>query len=457
MTARLSADYLVVGAGATGMAFTDTITSESDSSVVIIDRRHAPGGHWLDAYPFVRLHQPSACYGVASTPLGNGGSDTESPDEDFGERASGPEIVAYYDRVLRERLLPSGRVEFHPLSEYLGGRRFRSLLTGEEHEVDVRKVVDATRMQSEVPATTPPAFEIGDDVTWTPAGGLTDVVEPPEGYVIVGAGKTAQDACIWLLDNGVEPDSITWIRARDPWLTPRRYFQPGRGVPVTIDGYSRGIEVAATARNVPELLRRLDDEGLLVRIDPTVEPQTYRGATISDRELEKLRRIEDVVRLGYVRRIDQDQIVLDDGVIPTGPGRLHVHCSARGLSSAPVTPVFEPDRVLPQQIRLGMIPLCAAMVAHVEVVGDDDEEKNRLCAPLPMPDLAEDWRTLTLGMLHNDYRWLQDGDLARWMNECRLNVAAGTQELGDDPEVQAALSRFAIHASAAVQNLTAIA
>jgi len=30
------------------------------------------GGHWLHAYPFVRLHSPSAYYGVSSLPLGEG-------------------------------------------------------------------------------------------------------------------------------------------------------------------------------------------------------------------------------------------------------------------------------------------------------------------------------------------------------------------------------------------------
>lgn len=53
------------------MAFTDTLLAESDADVVLVDRRHQPGGHWLDAYPFVRLHQPSAYYGVNSMMLGN--------------------------------------------------------------------------------------------------------------------------------------------------------------------------------------------------------------------------------------------------------------------------------------------------------------------------------------------------------------------------------------------------
>ena len=66
-------DYLVVGAAAAGMAFTDALLTHSDATITIVDRGPSPGGHWLDAYPFVRLHQPSAFYGVDSVPLGLAG------------------------------------------------------------------------------------------------------------------------------------------------------------------------------------------------------------------------------------------------------------------------------------------------------------------------------------------------------------------------------------------------
>lgn len=59
-------DYLIVGCGAAAMAFADVILDETDATITIVDRRDAPGGHWNDAYPFVKLHQPSAYYGVAS-------------------------------------------------------------------------------------------------------------------------------------------------------------------------------------------------------------------------------------------------------------------------------------------------------------------------------------------------------------------------------------------------------
>ena len=67
----LEADYLVVGAGAMGMAFADEILHTSKTArVVVVDRRAKPGGHWNSAYRFVTLHQPALYYGVNSEPLG---------------------------------------------------------------------------------------------------------------------------------------------------------------------------------------------------------------------------------------------------------------------------------------------------------------------------------------------------------------------------------------------------
>ena len=67
----METDYLVVGAGASGLAFADTLVAEAENvQVTVVDRRQAPGGHWLQAYPFVRLHIPSAYYGVSSLALG---------------------------------------------------------------------------------------------------------------------------------------------------------------------------------------------------------------------------------------------------------------------------------------------------------------------------------------------------------------------------------------------------
>ncbi len=124
----VSADYLVVAAGAMGMAFTDIVMTETDATVVLIDRLHQPGGHWNHAYPFVRLHQPSTFYGVNSRRLGNDTRDTVGWNKGLYELATSGEICSYFDTVMQHQFLPSGRVQYFPLSEYLGDGSFKCLL-----------------------------------------------------------------------------------------------------------------------------------------------------------------------------------------------------------------------------------------------------------------------------------------------------------------------------------------
>src|SRR5688500_7780634 len=104
----METDYLVVGAGAMGMAFTDALIDHADVHVTLVDRRHAAGGHWQDAYPFVQLHQASVFYGVASTVLGTGAIQQTGPEAELQERARQPEIRAYYDDILHKRFVGSG-------------------------------------------------------------------------------------------------------------------------------------------------------------------------------------------------------------------------------------------------------------------------------------------------------------------------------------------------------------
>ena len=270
---EVETDYLVVGAGALGMGFVDALIKNSDSDVVMIDRGHRPGGHWLDSYPFVELHQPSMNYGVNSTPLGDDRIEREGRDAGFYERAGGTEICGYYDEVMCHRFLPSGQVRFFPMCDYLGGGRFRSRLTGAETSVSVRRgVVDATYMASRVPATDPPPFEVSDGAVCVPAGALTSITEPPVGYVIIGAGKTAMDAGCWLLDQGTPPGDITWIRPGDSWILNRAFFQPGVGVVPTFEGVVLELEAVTECDSIEQVCERLEERQVMLRVDPSSQP-----------------------------------------------------------------------------------------------------------------------------------------------------------------------------------------
>ncbi|MEM7270298.1 MAG: NAD(P)/FAD-dependent oxidoreductase, partial [Pseudomonadota bacterium] len=208
---EIETDYLVAGAGAVGMAFADVILNETDADIVILDRHHKPGGHWNVAYPFVTLHQPSAYYGVSSKQLGTGELDKTGLNKGLSDLASGPEILAYYDEVMRHQFLPSGRVRFFGMSDYEGDGVFRSLTSGERTKVKAKKIVDATYLKTSTPSTHTPAFSIDPSVRFMPLNDLPRMGETPDDYVVIGGGKTGIDAVLWMLEHGVDPDKIRWI------------------------------------------------------------------------------------------------------------------------------------------------------------------------------------------------------------------------------------------------------
>src|SRR5690606_4997380 len=96
-------------------------------------------------------------------------------------------------------------------------------------------------------------------------------------------------------------------------------------------------------------------------------------------ELDLLRPIENVVRLGHIKHVTRREMVLEKGSIPLEPDSLVVHCAASGLQYPPVVPIWSPDRIRLQTIRAGSPCFNAALVGYVEATRDDDREKNRLC------------------------------------------------------------------------------
>lgn len=443
VTHTLDTDYLVIGAGAAGMAFTDALIADSGADVVMVDRRHAPGGHWNDAYPFVRLHQPSAYYGVNSLPLGADTIDRDGPNAGMYEQAGAAEICGYYDRVMRMSLLASGAVRYFPMCDYVGEGRFVSRLSGASVAVRVRKaVVDATYLEPAVPATSAPPFAVAPDARCIPVGALPRVDEPAGRYVVVGAGKTAIDACLWLLQTGVDPDAIRWIKPREAWLRNRFFAQGGELVGDLIEGIARQLESAAHAMSPHDLFARLEASAQLFRVDEHVTPTMYKAPTMSTAELGMLRRIRDVVRLGHVRWIDRHEIHLDGGVIAADPGALYVHCAAPGLNPAPDVPIFADGRITLQPIRSGLIPFNAAMAGFVESTGRRLEEKNRLCPPNRLPDVPLDWVRGLLVEMDADRKWSKEPDIAQWLERSRLNTSRGLRRHAGRPQVHDAMARF---------------
>jgi len=454
---HINTDYLVVGAGASGLAFADALVAEADVEVTVIDRRQAPGGHWMDTYPFVRLHTPSAYYGVNSLALGEDRIDQVGENAGFYERATGDEVFEYFAEAA-VRLAETRRVRVLTRHEHLGagsdGEQVRDLNTGELHDVAVRrKVVDARYLEGSIPATHTAPFEVAPGVRLVPINDLPAAAQPDCSYAVLGSGKTAVDACIWLLDNDVHPDRIRWIRPRDAWFHDRSHFQPLEQVGAIMEGLSLDAEAGAHAADVDDLFERLEASGRLVRIDPAWPATMYRGTMLSAGELTAVRQIDDVIRLGRVRRIEADRIVLERGETETGPDVLHVNCTALGMNNAPATPIFQPGRIVLQQVRHLSPCFNAALIGFVEAHRDDDNNKNRLCPSHPYPSSIEDWPRMMSCTWITAERWLSETDLSAWVAHSRLNLLSALPDHAAEPSMQTAVKRYLTHLGTAIERL----
>jgi len=241
-------DYLVVGGGATGMAFVDSLLHHhsGNPSVVMVDKHPHPGGQWHDSYDFVRLHQPSAMYGVESEKL-------ECGDNAASHRATREQILEYYAAV-QQKL--EQRFDF----KFYGGMEFdfasssfdedaTCVLKGDSKEavqIKAKKVVDARFLEPDLPVFVGPKFRFdADRINVVPVNaiadsahkemigdeGLTNGNAAPSStpaaastmkYVVIGAGKTGMDACVYLQTaKGVKPEDIMWVMPNDAWITAR--------------------------------------------------------------------------------------------------------------------------------------------------------------------------------------------------------------------------------------------
>ncbi|PPJ54158.1 hypothetical protein CBER1_01033 [Cercospora berteroae] len=409
----ITSDYLVIGAGAMGMAFVDTMLTDSKATITI---------------PFVRLHQPSNFYGVNSRALGMDTIHREGWNEGLFELASASELCAYFDQVMHQTFLPSGRVTYYPKCEYAGNGRFKSMVTGKTYRAtESTCIVDATFMKVKVPSMGPP--------------------EPDRirNYTVIGAGKTGIDACLWLLGIGVQPSAISWIMPRDQWLVDRRYHQAGDNFAewryAIVPNQAKAIHAATTA---DDLLKRLSGVGQLMRLSEDVWPTMFRCATVSQKEFKALKQIGNVIRQGRVLQIDQDKVTLERGSYAPARDTLWIDCTADGLAQRDAVPVFQYYLIILQSVRYCQQVFSAALIAHLETTYPDTQTKNYLSRPIPHPNYGTDCIAMSLLNSQNTMRLSEYPETLKWLAKSRLDWFRHTvPPLPKDPEERkAALKRM---------------
>jgi hypothetical protein len=458
----MQADYLISGAGATALSFLDTLLTETDATVVIVDRRDAPGGHWNDAYPFVRLHQSASFYGVNSRHLGTKRSAGQNYLDPHFELCTKSEILHYFHDLMESSYLPTGRVTYLRNSEHLGDGKVRHLITGKETQIEVgKKIVNAGVWgdMGSIPATHTPKFEITGGVTCVPINDLPRRAKDHDHFTVIGAGKTGMDAAVWLLEQGVNPAQIRWVRPNDYWLFNReRILNHPDMFMSTVGSFLNELETLARVSTVSEFCAAMEENGVWHRIDRNVTPTKFHAAVCSPREVALLAQIADVIRAGHVTRIEPDTLVLQNDTVAAKTDTLYIDCTASAgvIMDAKLPRVFADDRTINLNLIRPFQPLFgAALIALLEAKVPDPKLRNACTYTVNFHDTPAQYIREQLPAMMNQGAWSKVPEVKAWMERTRLQAMNHLMKGFDpgDEEKTALLNRFRPASKAAVMNI----
>jgi hypothetical protein len=278
----------------------------------------------------------------------------------------------------------------------------------------------------------------------------------PDKFVILGAGKTAMDVGIWLLRSGANADDIIWVTPRDSWLLNRNNTQPGAEFfHQTMGGQGAIMSALAQATDADELFEQLEKAGVMLRINPATKPSMFHYATISKGEVAMLQDIKNVVRMGRVRSIDTGGMQMEQGDYPVQRNPVYIDCTATAVERRPVVPQFQGDLITLQMIRVPQPAFSAALTAFIEARFNDDETKNRLGVPVPLPDGIAQYPAANMTNMMNQVAWTQNELVRDWILSSRLDgfgkMIASIKP--DEADKIAVMTQFRSHAMAAMGNI----
>ncbi|MFC6640257.1 hypothetical protein [Sulfitobacter sediminilitoris] len=312
-----------------------------------------------------------------------------------------------------------------------------------------------------IPATHTPRFDIARDVTCVPINDLPRRARDHDHFTVIGAGKTGMDAAIWLLEQGVSPDAISWVRPNDYWLFNRENIinHPSRFT-TTIGTFLKELQTLATVSNVDEYCARMEEIGVWHRIDPAITPTKFHAAVCSPREVAMLASITNVIRKGHVTDIENGKLILQDGTAEIPKNSLYIDCTASAGVVMPdnMPPIFDGDTININLIRPFQPLFSAALIALLEAKVPDDTVRAACTHTVNFHDTPAQYIAEMLPAMMNQGAWSRVPPVKEWMDRTRLQAITHLMAGFDpaDEEKMALLSQFGPASKAAVQNIPKI-
>jgi hypothetical protein len=213
------------------------------------------------------------------------------------------------------------------------------------------------------------------------------------------------------------------------------------------------------ASSPEDLFLRLEEAGVMLRIDRDIVPTMFHYATISEGEADQLARIKHVIRGERVTQLTNSGVVLESGRrTEMGGNTLYVDCTATAVvfdGEERTKPVFEDNMITLQAVYAPLVTYSAAIIARIESQFEDDARKNALATPVNLADTPYEWMASTAQNMMNQNMWSQTPEMRDWLNTCRLNPAAAAirENSLSDPENSAIMKRIQTAAIPAVMNM----
>lgn len=304
----VSCEVAVLGAGICGLNAAWVVAQhlQPGQRLVIIDRRAEAGGMWVDAYPYVRLHQPHALFTVGDLPWTDG-----RPPEHLSSR---DEVVAHLQHCLEE-IRARAEVETLFGHEYLGHEE-----VGDRVHITLRapdgttRVVESARfikaLGFEIEMKEPLALSSAQVRSTAPSllAPASEAMTDDAPVWVIGSGKTAMDTVQHVLEH-CPGRPVNMVTGTGTYFTDRE-----RALPTGARRWWRGIRlnriVVETARrydgsNGDEVRRWFVD---LAGTSPLDEPRHNVFGVLARDESDRIRAgLGEVVRDHLVDVVDEPE------------------------------------------------------------------------------------------------------------------------------------------------------
>jgi hypothetical protein len=223
---------------------------------------------------------------------------------------------------------------------------------------------------------------------------------------------------------GVEASNISWVRPRETWLINRASTQPGSQFAGNSIGWQlEQMRIGATATSGDEIFLHLEKHGHMFRLDQSSLPSKFHYPTISQGEVDLLRQIKHIIKIGRVSLIEPGVLHGLDGDAEVPVDSLFIDCTATAAKRSAVSPIWKGERITPSILQVPLVSLSASIAGFIEATFDSNEEKNALAIPIQMTDTPGDYPQAMLGNVMNRMLWSKNPAIMSFLNSARLDPA----------------------------------